>query len=157
MQNEFLLTLKSFSMLILAGLLSIITDYQFAFVGLFVGFTFNFLMGMGADVNDPEKDNFCMKKATNGIKLLMFFVITIFCVVGMTYNKPKVTETIIQYLTYIVSYFYFTNGFRNAVKIFPGNKTVQFIYSFLSTEAFYKLKDYLGFRNKKQKHEEEKE
>ena len=151
MQNEFLLTMKSFAMLILAGLLSIITDYQYAFVALIVGFTLNFLMGMGADVNDADKENFCMKKATNGFKLLMFYVITIFCIVGMTYRDPEVSEQIIRFLTYIVSYFYLTNTFRNAKIIFPGNKSIEFIYSFLSTEAFYRLKDYLGFRNKKQK------
>ena len=157
MQNEFFLTLKSFAMLIIAGLLSIITDYQYAFVGLFLGFIFNFVIGMGADVNDKNKENFCLKKATDGLKLLMFYVITIFCIVGMTYREPQVSEQIVRFLTYVVSYFYLTNIFRNAKKIFPGNKSIEFIYSFLNTEAFYKLKDYMGFRNRKHAEREEEQ
>lgn len=44
-----------------------------------------------------------------------------------------------------VGYFYLTNIFRNAKLLFPNSKSVEFIYSFLSTEVLYKLKEYLGF------------
>lgn len=141
--------MKNYLLMVLTGLLGIVSTFQHAFIALFCGFILNFLMGMGADAADKTtKESFSIKKATEGIKLLMFYVVTIFCLYGMTYPEPKLTETVIKWLTYIVSYFYLTNIFRNATKIFPDSRAIAFIYMFLSTEVFIKLKEMLGIKNK---------
>lgn len=146
-------------MVVLAGILGIVDKYDWAFVALGVGFLFNFLMGMGADVSNQndKDDSFSIKKAAEGVKLLMFYAVTIFCVYGMTYKDQNISETMIKWLTYIVDYFYLTNIFRNAKKIFPENRGIEFIYMFLSTEVFYKLKNVLGFKNINSKEDEQED
>lgn len=139
--------LKSILALILTGLLSIITDFSFAFIALFAGFTFNFMCGIAADAK--QKKDFDMGKAKEGVKLLGFYVSVVFVVFLITYYKPELPEAVIVYLTLIVSYFYFTNGFKNATIIFPNDPGVRFIYELLSTELFFKLKSHLGFRIRK--------
>ena len=64
--------------------------------------------------------------------------------------------TMVTWLTYIVGYFYVTNIFRNAEIIFPRIKSIAFIYSFLSTEVIYKLKDFLGFKKEEESEQENK-
>lgn len=147
MQNIWI-HLKNILLLAITAMCGIINDFQHAFIALFVGFIFNFIMGMGADIQfkNKRKESFSIKKATEGFKLFMFYIITIFCIFGMTYRDVDIANAIIKWLTYIVSYFYLTNIFRNAKKIFPENKGIAFIYLFLSTEVFYKLKKILGFR-----------
>lgn len=141
---------KSYLLVTLTGLLSILSDFQYAFVALFVGFVGNFLMGLLADTSSEPKVSFSIKKATEGLKLFMFYVVTVFCLYGMTYKEPALTDTVIKWLTYIVSYFYMTNIFRNAKKVFPDSKAISFIYSFLSTEVFMELKRFLGIgKNRK--------
>lgn len=137
--------IKSLLLLGLTGLLSIISDYQHAFIALLVGFTFNFLMGIGADAKD-KSESFSLKKATEGFKLFMFYCITVLALYGMTYNEPTISATAIKWLTLVASYFYLVNIFRNARKIFPGNAAIEFIYLFLSTEVFFKLKELLNIK-----------
>lgn len=147
--QDFWLKMKDILLLSLTALFGVVSDFQHAFIALFVGFIFNFIMGMGADANierKEKKDTFSMKKATEGFKLFMFYIITIFCIFGMTYRDIEIANSVIKWLTYIVSYFYITNIFRNAKKIFPNNKSIAFLYLFLSTEVFYKIKKMLGFR-----------
>lgn len=136
--------LKSLIALLITGFLSIITDFTFAFVGLFAGFTFNFLCGMAADAKEGK--GFNMGKAKEGIKLLGFYISVVFVLFLITYFKPELPETLIVYFTLIVSYFYFTNGFKNATVIFPGEPAVKFIYNLLSTEMFFRLKEHLGLK-----------
>lgn len=145
--------IKSLWWFFITGIISIISDYQHAFVALFVGFVFNFIIGIGADANNGSK-TFSMKKATEGMKLLMFYCLTVFALYGMTYKDEMMTATAIKWLTYIVSYFYLVNIFRNAGKIFPNSKSIAFIYLFLSTEVFYKLKDMLGIKRKETEEEQ---
>lgn len=135
--------------------LAVLTNYHDALLTLFVGFMFNILMGIGADVN-ILKHRFDMKKALQGLKLLLFyFTIIIFVSIALAHEYADEGDTIIRWLTYIVGYFYITNIFRNARIIFPKNKSVEFIYLFLSTEVILKLKEYLGFRNLEKKEDED--
>lgn len=139
---------KNYLLMALTGILGIVSTFQHAFIALFCGFVLNFFMGMGADAADKTRENFSIKKATEGVKLLMFYIVIIFCLYGMTYREPRLSDNIIKWLTYIVSYFYLTNIFRNAEKIFPSSKAVSFIYMFLSTEVFIRLKSALGIKNR---------
>ena len=92
-----------------------------------------------------------MKKALEGLKLLLFyFALIIFIHIAMSTQYLEAGTTMVTWLTYIVGYFYMTNIFRNAEIIFPGNKAISFIYSFLSTEVFYKLKEFLGFKKEEE-------
>jgi len=138
---------KNVAALLITGFISIVTDFTFAFVALFAGFTFNFVCGMAADIK--EKKGFNMEKAKEGVKLLGFFITVVFVLFLITYFKPDLPETLIVYFTLIVSYFYFTNGFKNATVIFPNDPAVRFIYELLSTEIFFRLKEHLGLRFQK--------
>lgn len=140
---------KSLITLLVTGFISIVTDFTFAFVALFAGFTFNFLCGMAADIT--ESKGFSMQKAKEGVKLLGFFIVVVFVLFLITYFKPDLPETLIVYFTLIVSYFYFTNAFKNATIIFPKDPAIKFIYELLSTEIFFKLKEHLGLRIKNNK------
>lgn len=136
--------LKSLAALIITGFISIVTDFSFAFVALFAGFTFNFMCGMAADVKLKRK--FSMEKAKEGVKLLGFFMLSVLVLYLITYFKPELPETLIVYFTLLCGYFYFTNGFKNATIIFPNDPAVKFIYELLSTEIFFRLKEHMGLR-----------
>lgn len=140
--------IKSIFWLALTGFISIISDFQHAFIALLIGFTFNLLMGIGADAKE-KSESFSIKKAAEGLKLFMFYCITVLALYGMTYNEPEITSVAIKWLTYIASYFYLVNIFRNARRVFSGNVAIEFIYLFLSTELFFKLQDLLHMRTKK--------
>ena len=134
---------------VVAWILAVYTSYTDAFLTLFVGFTLNILLGVGADVNINKKA-FSLRKATDALLLLLFyFMLIIFIHVALGRRYVDLANTMITWLTYIVGYFYLTNIFRNAKILFPTSKSIKFIYSFLSTEVMYKLKAYLGFRKYK--------
>lgn len=135
--------IKNILLLALISLVSMITDIQSAFTILFAGFIINLFIGIGADVGINKKD-FQMRKATEGMKLLLFYIVIVFFLYAVTYENKEVAKASVNALTYIVSYFYMTNIFRNAKIIFPKARSVRFIYNFLSTEVFFKLKEKLG-------------
>ncbi|MDD3404507.1 MAG: hypothetical protein PHQ72_14330 [Hespellia sp.] len=147
--------LKSLIALLITGFFSIITDFAFAFIALFAGFTFNFLCGMAADI--AVEKGFDMVKAKEGVKLFGFYVVVVFVVFLITYFKPDLPEILIVYFTLIVSYFYFTNAFKNATIIFPKDKAIRFIYELLSTEVFFNLKRHLGLMFKNNRGHEDEE
>lgn len=129
------------------------TNVSWSIGMLFAGFMLNIFIGIGADVHSGDKE-FKMRKATEGVKLLMFYVVIVFFLYAITYKNPPMSDTIVNWLTYIVSYFYLTNVFRNAKIIFPKSEGVKFIYDFLSTEIFYRLKEYIGWHRKNREEED---
>ena len=145
-------SIKSILLAVGTALLAIWTQFEVAFVALIAGFTWNFLMGMIADaataVRSGKKFSFSLKKAGEGFLLLMIFVITIFAIYYMARVNEGLPVTLITYLTYIASYFYLTNGFKNASIALPKEKSLRFIYDVLSTEGFFKLKYSLGLKIK---------
>ncbi len=146
--------IKNLALFIFSGLAGIVSNFDYALIALFAGFTLNFIIGLSADVRQGR--NFNIRKATDGIKLLMFYMVTIFCLYAMTYKDPSLANVVIRWLTMIVSYFYTTNIFRNAKVIFPENRSVYFIYMFLSTEVFLRLKDYIGIKHQESKDKKSK-
>lgn len=138
--------LKNLFVLFLSGLFSIVSEYQHAFIALFVGFLFNIFMGIAADASRRETGSFSLVKAREGLKLFMFYCLTVLAIYGMTYSEPDISSLVIKWLTYVISYFYLVNIFRNAKQVFPGNKSIAFIYLLLSTEVFFILKDFLKIK-----------
>ncbi len=148
MQSHLFDTIKNLFMVLITGLMAVFSTYAETFIALLAGFTLNFVMGMLADAKDKESENFSMQKAIEGVRLLMFYSITVVCIYAMTYKSQSIADSAIRWLSYIVSYFYLTNIFRNANKVHPDNKAIEFIYLFLSTEVFLKLKEHLGIKRK---------
>ena len=87
-----------------------------------------------------NKKDFSMKKATEGIKLFMFYVITVFFIFAVLHRNVEFANEVVNWLTYIVCYFFTTNIFRNAKICFPNSKSISFLYHLLSTEIFVGIK-----------------
>lgn len=133
-------------MVLITGFIAMLTAFKWAFIALLAGFTVNYFYGLLADAQDPEKESFNFKKAIEGVRLLCFYAIILICLYLMTYEQPTMADTAIRWVTYIVSYFYLTNILRNAMEVHPSSQAVRFMYQFLSTEIFFKLKQYLGIK-----------
>lgn len=152
--NEIINFTKGMLVALATWVLALMTNYHDAIYTLFFGFVLNVAMGIGADVN-ILKNRFSMKKALEGLKLLLFyFALIIFIHIAMSTQYIEAGTTMVTWLTYIVGYFFMTNIFRNAKIIFPGNKAIAFIYSFLSTEVLFKLKEFLGFKKEEESEQE---
>ena len=143
MTEEVINSLKNILLFAFTAVLSIITTAEGAFIALAFGFMLNFFIGMNADRIKHGKE-FSLRKATEGIKLFMFYVIIVFFVFAILYNKQEFANDVVNWLTYIVSYFYLTNIFRNAKTCFPESRSIDFIYKFLSTEVFAGMKQLLS-------------
>jgi hypothetical protein len=143
MTEEVINSLKNILLFAFTAVLSIITTAQGAFISLAFGFMFNFFIGLNADRIKHGKE-FSLRKATEGIKLFMFYVIIVFFVFAILYNKQEFANEVVNWLTYVVSYFYLTNIFRNAKTCLPNSRSVDFIYKFLSTEVFAGMKQLLA-------------
>ena len=139
MNEELINQIKNIFIFALTAILSIITTAQGAIISLLFGFVFNFLIGMNADRVKHDKE-FSMKKATDGVKLFMFYVITVFFIFAVLYKNIDFANEVVNWLTYVVCYFYATNIFRNAKICFPQSKSIAFIYHLLSTEIFAGMK-----------------
>ena len=139
MNEELISTVKNIFIFALTALMGIITTAQGAIITLLFGFVFNFFIGMNADRVQHQKD-FSMKKATESVKLFMFYIITIFFIFAVLHKNINFANDVVNWLTYIVCYFYATNIFRNAKICFPQSKSISFIYHLLSTEIFTCMK-----------------
>ena len=139
MSEDLINQVKNIFIFALTALMGIITTAQWSFIALFFGFVFNFFIGMNADRVRNKKD-FSMKKATDGIKLFMFYVITVFFIFAVLHKNVEFANDVVNWLTYIVCYFFTTNIFRNAKICFPNSKSISFIYHLLSTEIFEGMK-----------------
>ena len=139
MSEDLINQVKNIFIFALTAILSIITTAQGAIISLLFGFVFNFLIGMNADRVKHDKE-FSMKKATDGVKLFMFYVITVFFIFAVLYKNIDFANEVVNWLTYVVCYFYATNIFRNAKICFPQSKSIAFIYHLLSTEIFAGMK-----------------
>ena len=139
MSEDLINQVKNIFIFALTAILSIITTAQGAIISLLFGFVFNFFIGMNADRVKHDKE-FSMKKATDGVKLFMFYVITVFFIFAVLYKNIDFANEVVNWLTYVVCYFYATNIFRNAKICFPQSKSIAFIYHLLSTEIFAGMK-----------------
>lgn len=118
---------------------------------LSMGFVFNIVTGIVADIH-VNRQQFSLKKAFSAISQLTFFMASVFFLDygSKLLHDEQIGQTSVKWLTLIVSYFYMVNIFRNAKQIFPKNMAIAFIYELLSTEIFIRLKEMVGFKNKKE-------
>jgi hypothetical protein len=138
---------KPFCYMVWITFLSVVSPIQPILYVLFIVWVINFFMGLGAGVKQGEEFN--LKKAFESIKQIAFLGVSamvIYFVPTLLEDEP-IGQTGVKYLAYIISYFYTTNSFRNATKIWPGNSMFDFMYSLLSTQIFSQLKNYLGIKN----------
>lgn len=141
---------KELFWLTVTAVASILTPVQNTLILLFIAFVFNIATGIITDIH-VNKAKFNLKKAFNSITQLTFYAA---CVVFLDYgarllNEPEIGITAVKWLTYIVSYFYLTNIFKNARLVYPTNNAINFIYELLSTEIFDRLKNMVGYKSNK--------
>lgn len=143
MADGILISVKNSLLFATTAIIGVFTSAQGAFLALFFGFIFNFFIGMQADHSENKKE-FSIKKAAEGVKLFMFYVITVFFLYAVLYKNPELANDFANWLTYIVCYFYMTNILRNMKKCFPNSNAISFLYNVLSTEVFDSMKKMLG-------------
>jgi hypothetical protein len=147
--NPLLENLKDFFWLLVTAFLSVLAPVENSLKLLLAAFVFNIFMGIIADVH-VNKNKFNLRKAFNAFSQFFFYFS---CVVFVDYGARllgdfEIGKTGVKWLTYVVVYFYITNIFRNASLIYPKSSAIQFIYDFLSTQIFDRLKERIGFNGK---------
>ncbi|MCI1681453.1 MAG: hypothetical protein LKI39_02730 [Bacteroides sp.] len=138
--------LKNFWAWLVALLLAAFQPLSVALLVLMCAWTINILIGIAADKNQGE--DFKLKKALSAAAQLglIFAVLFIISLATTGYGEYGIAATIAKWGTWIVSYFYVTNVFRNATKLWPNSKVIAFIYSFLTTEAFGYIKSFFKMK-----------
>lgn len=131
-------------------IISVISPIRIAVWVLLVFFTLNFFVGYKSD-QIANRREFSLKKAFDGIRLLILYYALIF-IVYMTlglYNEMALAEGATKFLTWIVSYWYLVNILRNAREIFPGNETLKFLYDLLTVQVLEMLLARFGLRSQR--------
>lgn len=138
--------MKQFWAWLIALLLAAFQPLSVALLVLMAVWTINILVGLAADKNTGK--DFEFKKFFSAAKQLGFIFAVLFVISLATtgYNERELAFTIAKWGTWVVSYFYVTNIFRNASQLWPGNKAIGFIYSFLTTEAFGYIKGFFKMK-----------
>lgn len=138
--------MKQFWAWLIALLLAAFQPLSVALLVLMAAWTINIFMGLAADKNTGK--DFEFKKFFSAAKQLGFIFAILFVISLATtgYGESGIAFTIAKWGTWIVSYFYVTNIFRNAAQLWPGNKAIAFIYSFLTTEAFGYIKGFFKMK-----------
>lgn len=138
--------MKQFTTWLLALILAAFQPLSVAILILMSVWTFNIVMGIAADKNRGK--DFNLKKVFTAVKQLVFIFAMLFIISLATtgYDERELAFTIAKWGTWVVSLFYVTNIFRNAHGLWPRNKAISFIYSFLTTEAFGYLKELFKMR-----------
>ena len=60
---------------------------------------------------------------------------------GRTYDDHDLSNQVIKYVTYLVTWAYSCSIFKNLKLLFPSSKPIAIIYEILSTEIYKKLKN----------------
>jgi len=145
--NEWIEQMKAFCVFIGAYVASIVTPIQDALFILGLVVTFNIWIGIKAD-RRVHKKPFSIKKAWEAIQQMLFFWTLIFLIdtTGKKFDDPILSETGVKWVTYIASYFYLVNIFKNEKQIHPKSKGIAFMYDILTIEIFAKLQDMIGLK-----------
>lgn len=138
--------MKQFWAWLIALLLAAFQPLSVALLVLMAAWTINIFMGLAADKNIGK--DFELKKFFSAVKQLGFIFSILFVISLATtgYGESKIAFIIAKWGTWVVSYFYVINVFRNATQVWSNNKEIAFIYAFLSTEAFGYIKDYFKMK-----------
>lgn len=145
--NDFINEVKNLLLLLLTTIASLLSPIEGALCVLIIAASFNFLLGLGADIHANKKE-FSLKKAFEAVSQLVFYGLLVFLISYAfgQFNDEKAAGIGVKWITYVVTYFYITNTLRNATMLWPKNKTIEFLYMIASTKLFEKLKEYLGVK-----------
>lgn len=148
--EDFIERFKELIWIVITAIGSLLLPIREILILLSLGFVFNIVTGIVADIHVNRKQ-FSLNKAFSSISQAAFFMA---CVFFLDYGSKllhdeQIGQTSVKWLTLIVSYFYLVNIFRNAKQIFPKNMAIAFIYELLSTEIFLRLKDMVGLKKTK--------
>jgi len=138
--------LKQFTAWLIALILAALQPLNVAIIVLLSVWSINILIGIATDRNDGKP--FDLKKALDAARQLglIFCILFIVSLATTGYDESELAYTIAKWATWVISYLYTTNIFRNASMLWPNNKLIGFIYSFLTTEAFGYIKDFFRMR-----------
>ena len=131
--------------------ISVISPIRIAVWVLLLFFTLNFFVGYKSD-QIANRREFSLKKAFDGIRLLILYYALIFIVnmaLGL-YNEMALAEGATKFLTWIVSYWYLVNIIRNARLVFPENEGLKFLYDLLTVQILEMLLARFGLRPQRQ-------
>lgn len=128
-----------------ALLLAAFQPLSVAIIVLMSAWTLNIAMGIASDKNEGK--DIKLKKAFSAVYQLGFIFSVLFIISLATtgYGEKELSFTLAKWGTWVVCYFYATNIFRNGTLLWPNNRLIIFVYSFLTTEAFAYLKDLFKF------------
>lgn len=140
--------IKELGAWVAALLLAAFQPLSVAILVLMVVWTLNIVMGISADSSTGQPIK--VKKALTAVWQLGFIFAVLFIISLATtgYGEKELSLTLAKWGTWVVSYFYATNIFRNAAELWPNNKLVAFVHAFLTTEAFAYVKDLFKFGRK---------
>lgn len=133
-------------------IISIISPIRIAVWVLLLFFTLNFFVGYKSD-QIANRREFSLKKAFDGIRLLILYYALIFIVymaLGL-YNEMELAEGATKFLTWVICYWYLVNIIRNARLVFPENEGLKFIYEILTVQVLDMLLGRFGFSSNKLK------
>ena len=127
-------------------------DSTFSFVcALILAFLFNILAGFKADevkinikrIFPPDFfDNFNGNKLKDSLMELFLISAITFLLKGLIdlMQKQDLSTYAVQFLISIAIYYYFRNGLRNLVKVYPKVKFIRLVYYLIA----FKLKEIIG-------------
>lgn len=129
---------------LIVSITSVVVGYfaplkDIVFVIFFV-FLMNCLFGLFAGIG-VQNERFCLKKFFRCImETLVFYVIVLsIYLVGEKMGNPSGAIQCISGVVYAIIYFYTVNILRNAHKLLPKSKTIQFMFYVLSFEVIKKI------------------
>lgn len=130
-------------------IISIFAPIRVAILVLMFFFFINFMVGFKNDEIVHNKD-FSLKKAFEGIKLLMLYYAIIFLVfVALSlFNENELAESATKFISWIVCYWYLVNVLRNAKEIFPWSRGLKFMYDLMTVEVLNLLLDRFGLNSR---------
>ncbi len=126
-------------------LLAVITPTEGFLLALVIAFGFNVFCGMRADgVSIIRCTNFKWAKIKNALAELLLYTLICYVLYGIVVSCNDYNEAllVIKTLTYIFSYLYIVNGFKNLIKAYPKNIAFRVIYYLLRFEFTKALPTY---------------
>lgn len=126
-------------------ILAIVTPTEGFLLALVIAFGFNIFCGMRADgVSIVRCVNFKWAKVKNALAELLLYTLICYVMYGIVIscNDYKEAIFVIKILTYIFSYLYIVNGFKNLIIAYPKNIAFRVIYYLLRFEFTKALPTY---------------
>lgn len=154
--NYLVVRFEDFVKIVWMILLSIFAPIRVAILVLMFFFLLNFIIGFKND-EIVHKQEFSIKKAFEGLKLLILYYAIIFIVnVALSlFNEQILAEEATKFVSWVVCYWYLVNVLRNSKEIFPWSKGLKFMYDLMTVEVLNVILNRFGLNreNKTVNHE----